>query len=227
MSSIISMQNAFNMTHPVIPQGNTFATLEYLASLGIDDNFKIPSLTGLASENYVNDTIESLNIPLLSKITLTNPVITESASISSQTNSDEPAEQASCPLGTEITIAQNISEFIDNGYVSNVNNLAVSADIMIMQNIINPMQNIVHSSCNITKLNETYKMILNEVGFAQIDEITCKVASDSLIIHVKSNSSYPILGSGVIQISVEFSNKTAYKLTIGDVDFNITPFQLF
>ena len=215
MSSIVSMQNAFNMTHPVIPQSNTFATLEYLASLGIDDNFKIPSLTGLASENYVNDTIESLTIPLLTKITLTNPVITDSAIITSQDNSDK------------ITITQNISEFIDSGYVSNVNNLSVSANIMIMQNINNPIQNIINTSCHITKLNETHNMTLNQVGLAQIDEITCKETSNSLIIHVKANSSYPILGSGVIQINAEFSNKTAYKLTIGDVNFNITSLQIF
>ena len=209
------MQNAFNMTHPVIPQSNTFATLEYLASLGIDDNFKIPSLTGLASENYVNDTIESLTIPLLTKITLTDPVITDSAIITSQDNSDK------------ITITQNISEFIDAVYISNVNNLAVSANIMIMQNINNPIQNIINTSCHITKLNETHNMTLNQVGLAQIDEITCKATSNSLIIHVKANSSYPILGSGVIQISAEFNNKTAYKLTIGDVNFNITSLQIF
>ena len=215
MSSIVSMQNAFNMTHPVIPQSNTFATLEYLASLGIDDNFKIPSLTGLASENYVNDTIESLTIPLLTKITLTNPVITDSATIASQENSDE------------ITITQNISEFIDDVYVSDVNSLSVSGYIMIMQNINTPIQNIVNTSCNITRLNEIHNMTLNQVGLAKIDEITCIVSSNSLIIHVKANSSYPILGSGVIQIKAEFNNKTAYKLTIGDADFNITSLQIF
>ena len=95
-----------------------------------------------------------------------------------------------------------------------------------MQNIISPIQNIVNTSCNITRLNETHNMTLNQVGIAQIDEITCKATSNSLIIHVKANSSYPILGSGVIQINAEFSNKTAYKLTIRDVNFNITPFQL-
>ena len=208
------MQNAFNMTHPVIPQSNTFATLEYLASLGIDDNFKIPSLTGLASENYVNDTIESLTIPLLTKITLTNPVITDSAVIASQNDSDE------------IKITQNISEFMDDVYVSDVNSLSVSADIMIMQNIISPIQNIVNTSCDITRLNEIHNMTLNQVGLAKIDEITCKATSNSLIIHVKANSSYPILGSGVIQINAEFSNKTAYKLTIGDVNFNITSLEI-
>ena len=219
MSSIISMENAFNMTHPVIPQSNTFATLEYLESLGIDENFKIPSLDGFASENYVNDKIESMSIPLLTKITLTDPVITESARIASQDNSDE------------ITITQNISEFTSHGYVSNVNNLTVSADIMIMQNVIineppTPLQNIVNVSCNIPKLEEICKMTLNQIGLAQIDEITCKATSNSLIIHVKANSNYPILGSGVIQIKAEFNNKTAYKLTIGDVNFNITPLEI-
>ena len=218
------MQNAFNMTHPVIPQSNTFATLEYLQSLGIDDNFnsenyarksEIPTLTGLASENFVNDTIESLTIPLLTKITLTDPVITDSATIASQDNGDE------------ITITQNISEFIDSGYVSNVNSLSVSAYIMIMQNINTPIQNIVDLSCNITRLGESYEATLNQVHFAQIDKITCEATSSGLTIYVKANSNYPILGSGVIQISVGFNNKTAYKLTIGDVNFNITTLQTF
>ena len=39
------MQNAFNMTHPVIPQSNQFVTLEYLESLGIDENFKVSTIT--------------------------------------------------------------------------------------------------------------------------------------------------------------------------------------
>ena len=45
------MQNAFNMTHPVIPQSNQFVTLEYLESLGIDENF--PSTN--ATKSYINE----------------------------------------------------------------------------------------------------------------------------------------------------------------------------
>ena len=212
------MQNAFNMTHPVIPQGNTFATLEYLASLGIDDNFKIPSLTGLASENYVNDTIESLNIPLLSKITLTNPVITESASLKPDT-------------GYEITFTQNISEFRDTGYVSNANSLHVSIYFILTQNLTAsgtamPIQNTVSSSCDINKLDETHNMNIDSAILTNyIDEITCKLTSNRLTAHVKSNQ--PIIGGNVLQIRAEFNNKTAYKLTIGDANFNITSLQIF
>ena len=190
------MTNADRITHPIIPQRNQYVTVEYLKSLGIDENFKV------------------------STITLTNPTIKESAIIASQDNSDR------------ITITQNISEFTSHGYVSSVNNLTVSTSIMIMQNIIisdppTPLQSIVSASCNITKLEETCKMTINRVDYAQIDEITCNVSSQSITIHVKANSSYPILGSGVLSITVEFGNKTAHTLTFGNNSFNITPLQIF
>ena len=97
-----------------------------------------------------------------------------------------------------------------------------------MQNLSEaPVQSIVNASCNITNLEETCKMNLDRVDFAPIDEITCNVSSQVLTIHVRANSSYPILGSGVLSITVEFSNKTAHKLTFGSNSFNITPLQLF
>ena len=58
------MTNADRMTHPIIPQRNQYVTVEYLKSLGIDENFKV------------------------STITLTNPTIKESPTIASQDNSD-------------------------------------------------------------------------------------------------------------------------------------------
>ena len=88
-----------------------------------------------------------------------------------------------------------------------------------------PVQSIVNATCDITNLTETCKMNINSVDFAHIDEITCNVSAQLLTIHVKANSSYPILGSGVLSITVEFSNNTAHKLTFGSNSFNITPLQ--
>ena len=70
-------------------------------------------------------------------------------------------------------------------------------------------------------------MTINRVDYAQIDEITCNVSTQSITIDVKANSSYPILGSGVLSITVEFGNKTAHTLTFGNNSFNITPLQIF
>ena len=180
------MENAFRMTHPVIPQSNQFVSLEYL---------------------------ESLNIPQLSKITLADPVLEDS----------QP--EVVVDNEYEITITENIWEFEDKEYVSDVNNLTVSVDIYITQTALEMnMDHLVNASCdNITKLNETYTT-QNLVALAKIDEITCKATSSKIIIHVKAKPDNPILGVGNIRINrAEFKNKTAYRLTIGDTNFNITP----
>ena len=69
MSSIVSMQNAFHMTHPIIPQRNQFVSLEYLESLGIDENFKV-------SDYYTKTEIDTelsnkVQVSLVSDYTLT------------------------------------------------------------------------------------------------------------------------------------------------------------
>ena len=167
-------------------------------------------------KEQLNDKIDAISFPKITTITLTNPTL---SSESPSTTSDNEYE---------ITITQNISEFVDSVYVSKVNSLSVSASIMIMQNVSTaPVQNIVNASCNIANLEETCKMNIDRVDFAHIDEMTCNVSTQLITIHVKANSSYPILGSGVLSITVEFSNRTAHKLTFGDNSFNITSLQIF
>ena len=45
------MTNADRMTHPIIPQRNQYVSLEYLESLGIDENFSSIN----ATKSYVNE----------------------------------------------------------------------------------------------------------------------------------------------------------------------------
>ena len=68
------MENAFNMTHPVIPQSNQFATLEYLESLGINENFS--SINAIKSDCYTKTEIDTklsndFQLSLVSDYTLT------------------------------------------------------------------------------------------------------------------------------------------------------------
>ena len=73
-------------------------------------------------------------------------------------------------------------------------------------------------------MENAFRMTHPVFFFAKIDEITCKTTPSKIIIHVKAKADNPILGVGNIRINrAEFKNKTAYRLTIEDVSFNITP----
>ena len=65
------MQNAFNMTHPVIPQSDTFATLEYLERLGIDENFKASDYAKKSEIPVVPDLTNNVDVSLISEYSLT------------------------------------------------------------------------------------------------------------------------------------------------------------
>ena len=167
-------------------------------------------------KEQLNDKIDAISFPKITTITLIDPTL---SSESPSTASDNEYE---------ITVTQNLSEFVYSAYLSKVNSLSVSASIMIIQTLSEaPVQSIVYASCNIANLEETCKMNIDRVDFAHIDEITCNVSTQLITIHVKANSSYPILGSGVLSITVEFGNRTAHKLTFGDKSFNITSLQIF
>ena len=71
MSSIVSMENAYRMTHPVIPQREQFASLEYLETLGIDENFKASDYAKKSEIPEVPDLTNYVQVSLISDYTLT------------------------------------------------------------------------------------------------------------------------------------------------------------